>query len=264
MATIEEQMRALAGAKAGGGVVAPAAGGGDLIKQLQALMSGIGTGGATSFGRHDPYMGSVSNDMQSGGRRMMIPPSRGRDMLNRKEMYQDGKGGALRPEVQLGEGVPLDSLDPNQLVDAILMLQSGPVSPTATTDINSIERTKSGNMAQNDTQKALNRAKSSRGKNVPVMSDRNVPLGMDDYDLNQGSDEAELDAVSNSMGTDPIADLKALYNMDDWTTPEARILMEGIAAASGNSEPGLAKLLEQAGLPVDQGITDEFFSLLNE
>lgn len=174
------------------GTTAPA----DLIKQLQALMQPAArlAETSTSGGRHDPYMGSVSNDMQTGSRRMVLPPSRGRD-----EFAAD----AVPP---MGAGVSLDNLDPTQLIDQILMLQSGPVSHKADTPVGDIARTKKGNMSQNIGQKALNKV-----KREGAMSDRNIPTGMSDYDVGETTEsnvgpqepistESELMAIMDALG----------------------------------------------------------------
>lgn len=161
-----------------------------------------------SSGRHDSNMAAVSNNMQTGERRAMIPPSAGRKELTNKQMYagrpKAKKGGnaldamslaeqemtyestpenpqALRPEAMLGPGVPIpgegEVLGKGREAEAMLRAQAIPSAGRS-----------------DSTSKMLGGLK-ERG----LVSPRNVPLGMPDYDLNQGQG-GEIPGVETTAG----------------------------------------------------------------
>jgi hypothetical protein len=156
-------------------------------------------------GQPDPGVRATSED-----RRMMIPPSKGRDELTNKQMYQGRpkkqKGNALmqslaeqeltyestpedpqqlRPEAQLGPGVPIPGMDErlgkDRTAEAILRMQSIP-----------------GAQRNQAAQTAMRRIE-DKGQ----ISPRNVPLGMPDYDLNMGQG-GQMEGVDTVAGTEAL------------------------------------------------------------
>jgi hypothetical protein len=178
----------------------------DFIKKLTKANEAYRTGG-----RHDPEMGAVSTNMQTGERRMVLPPSKGRKDLTSEQMYQgrpkknkrqnalaqslaeqemtfqstNEEPLPLRPEAQMGPGVPIpgmnEVLGAERAPEAIVRAQSVP-----------------GN-ARPDAMRTMMRKVEEKGLITP----RNVPLGMPDYDLNGGQGGA-MAGVDTVAGTEAI------------------------------------------------------------
>jgi hypothetical protein len=176
------------------------------IKDLTKAHRAYSTGG-----RHDPEMGAISTNMQTGERRMVLPPSKGRKDLTNEQMYQgrpkkNKRGNALtqslaeqeltyqstvddpqqlRPEAQMGPGVPIppesEVLGRDRMGEAIIRAQAVPGA------------------GRTDSQRKLMRNIDEKRLVTP----RNVPLGMEDYDLNQGRG-GQMQGVDTVAGTEAL------------------------------------------------------------
>jgi hypothetical protein len=175
----------------------------------KGYVEGLDADGNPTMFEPNPNRGTVSTNMSTGERRMLIPPADGRKAIPKEEMYKprpsksalkkkrlpgqslaeqemvyDIEGG-LTPEAQLGPGAPII-----------------PYGQEAQDHPENILRAQATN-----TPEAKNLVDAYKKKGM--ISPRNVPIGMEDYDINQGRG-GQVPGVDTVAGTAAVEEEMAM------------------------------------------------------
>jgi hypothetical protein len=157
-------------------------------------------------GQHDPGMGAVQTDTKTGERRMLIPPSSGRKPLPANVKYKGrpkkGRGSnALTRSLAEDEGLIYDS--EAGLSEASRPGPGVPILPMdveAKTGPEAIIRAQS--IPSDQRNQTVNKMLAG-AKERNLITSRNVPLGMPDYDLNRGQGGA-IEGVDTVAGQEAL------------------------------------------------------------
>lgn len=153
-----------------------------------------------SGGRNNPAMGAVSTNMQTGEERMIMPPSQGRPPLPKEVMYKGRpkKGGGTA----LGQSLAEQEMIYDSQGDLSETAQLGPGVPVPPpgAQVNEMGPALIRAMATNSPEGGKTLAKA---REKGLVTPRNVPLGMEDYDLNQGRG-GQVQGVDTVAGTEQV------------------------------------------------------------